>query len=120
MRARYRPAIAGAAAIVMLAGSVSCGDVVRQGNAPVIIVVDSLQAASGAEPGDMGGFLLSDVQTLVDRRRRQTSVPHLQRRRQRRRCGIIPKDVGTGAKQPGSDALECGDDQPLSHHVHQG
>ena len=34
MRARYRPAIAGAAAIVMLAGSVSCGDVVRQGKAP--------------------------------------------------------------------------------------
>ena len=66
MRASYRPVIAGAAAIVVLAGSASCGDVVRQGKAPVIVVVDSMEAASGADPGDMGGFLLSDVQTLVD------------------------------------------------------
>lgn len=63
MRARYRSVITGAAAIVVLAGSVSCGDVVRQGKAPVIVVVDLLQAASGATPGNMSGFLLSDVVT---------------------------------------------------------
>jgi len=90
MRARYRPAIAGAAAIVTLAGSVSCGDVVRQGKAPVLIVVDSVQAASGAEPGDMGSFLLSDVQTLVD------DSPVIFNDVAEATMHIIPKDVGTG------------------------
>jgi hypothetical protein len=90
MRARYRPAIAGAAAIVMLAGSVSCGDVVRQGKAPVLIVVDSVQAASGAAPGDMGAFLLSDVQTLVD------DSPVIFNDVAEATMHIIPKDVGTG------------------------
>jgi hypothetical protein len=66
MRARNRPLISGAAVLALLAGSVSCGDVVRQGTSPVFMVVDSIQAASGAAPGEMGGFLLSDVQTLVD------------------------------------------------------
>ena len=65
MRARNRPLMAGAAVVALL-GSVSCGDVVRQGTSPVFLVVDSIQAASGAAPGEMGGFLLSDVQTLVD------------------------------------------------------
>ncbi len=90
MRAGYRPVIAGAAAIVVLAGSVSCGDVVRQGKAPVLIVVDSLQAASGAEPGEMGGFLLSDVQTLVD------DSPVIFNDVAEATMHIIPKDVGTG------------------------
>ncbi len=66
MRARYRPVIAVVAAAALLAGSVSCGDVVRQDQAPVLIVVDSVEAASGADPGTMGGFLLSDVETLVN------------------------------------------------------
>jgi hypothetical protein len=90
MRARYRPAIAGAAAIVTLAGSVSCGDVVRQGKAPVLIVVDSVQAASGAAPGNMGGFLLSDVQTLVD------GSPVIFNDVAEATMHLIPKDVGTG------------------------
>lgn len=62
MRASYRSVIVGAAAIVVLVGTVSCGNV-RQDRAAVIVVVDSLQAASGATPADMGGFLLSDVLT---------------------------------------------------------
>jgi len=66
MRARNRPLISRAAVLALLAGSVSCGDVVRQGTSPVFVVVDSIQAASGAAPGEMGAFLLSDVQTLVD------------------------------------------------------
>jgi len=90
MRARYRPAIAGAAAIVTLAGSVSCGDVVRQGKGPVLIVVDSVQAASGAAPGDMGGFLLSDVQTLVD------DSPVIFNDVAEATMHVIPKDVGNG------------------------
>jgi hypothetical protein len=43
-----------------------CGDVVRQGRAPVQIVINSLEAASGAQPDELGTTLLSDVQTLVD------------------------------------------------------
>jgi hypothetical protein len=44
---------------------VSCGDVVRQSDAPVLIVLDSLQAAKGSAPGTLSSFLLSDVQNLV-------------------------------------------------------
>jgi len=53
----------GVAAIV--ATSVSCGDVVRQTDAPVFVVIDSLQAAKGDTPGTLSSFLLSDVQNLV-------------------------------------------------------
>jgi hypothetical protein len=44
-------------------GSLSCGEAMRQGRSPAILVIDSLQAASGAEPNELGGFLLSDVLT---------------------------------------------------------
>jgi hypothetical protein len=42
-----------------------CGQA-RQGRGPVTLVLDSLQAASGAEPDDFGNVLSSDVLTLVD------------------------------------------------------
>ena len=91
MRARYRPVIAGAAAVALLAGSVSCGDVVRQGKAPVLVVGDSMQVASGAEPGNMGSFLLSDVLTIVD----DNSVIFNDVAQATMR--LIAKDAGTGA-----------------------
>jgi hypothetical protein len=51
-------------ALVVCAGSASaCGEVARQGQSPVQVVVNSLQAASGAEPEKLGGVLLSDVVT---------------------------------------------------------
>src|SRR5215204_5467608 len=58
-----------AMALLVLGCAVSagCGDVVRQGRAPVQLVITSLQAASGADPGSFGGTLLSDVVTLVER-----------------------------------------------------
>ncbi len=44
----------------------SCGSVVRQGRAPVFMVIDLLQGVRGAvEAGDPSGTLLSDVLTLV-------------------------------------------------------
>jgi hypothetical protein len=52
----------GVAAIV--ATSVSCGDVVRQTDAPVFLVVESLQAKTG-NGGALSSFLQSDVQNLV-------------------------------------------------------
>ncbi len=91
MRASYRPVIAGAAAMALLAGSVSCGDVVRQGKAPVLIVVDSMEGASGAEPGNMGSFLLSDVQTVVD------DNPVIFNDVAQATMRLIPKDAGTGS-----------------------
>jgi hypothetical protein len=99
MRARYRPVIAGAAAVTLLAGVVSCGDVARMGRAPVIVVVDSMQAASGAQPEEMGGFLLSDVQTLVDETvgGEQVQVPVIFNDLAEATLRIIPKDAGTGA-----------------------
>lgn len=98
MRASYRPAIAGAAAIALLAGSVSCGDVVRQGKAPVLVVVDAVEAASGAAPGTMGGFLLSDVQTLVDQTvgGETVRVPTIFNDIGRATMRLIPKDAGNG------------------------
>ena len=66
-------------ALVILTGlmSAGCGDVVRQGRGPVQLVIQSLEAASGAEPTEMGGTLNSDVVTLVEEtvNGQQTNVP---------------------------------------------
>jgi hypothetical protein len=53
----------GVAAIV--AASISCGDVVRTGRAPVYLVINSLQAAQGNHPTTLVSNLLSDVITNV-------------------------------------------------------
>ena len=53
-----------AAALVML--WVSCGEVARTGRSPVLLVIDVLEAASGAQPNAFGNVLFSDVETLVD------------------------------------------------------
>ena len=53
-----------AAAAVPTLVAAGCGDVVRQGRAPVQAVVESLTAASGADPGRFGGTLSSDVLTI--------------------------------------------------------
>jgi len=49
----------------IVAASVSCGDVVRQGRSPVFLVIDSLQAAPGNAPGTLAGNLISDVITGI-------------------------------------------------------
>jgi len=99
MRARYRPFITRVAVMALLVGSVSCGDVVRQGKAPVIIIIDDLTAASGADPGALGGFLLSDVQTLVEQTVGgvTTSVPVIFNDVAQATMRLIPKDGGNGA-----------------------
>jgi hypothetical protein len=90
MLARYRPVIGAVGAVALLAGSVSCGNVRDQGRAPVTVVVDSVEAASGADPGEMGGFLLSDVQTNVD------GSPVIFNDVARATMHLIAKDVGNG------------------------
>jgi hypothetical protein len=47
------------------AAAASCGDVVRQGRGPVLLVVNSLQGARGSAPTSFGVPLSSDVITNV-------------------------------------------------------
>jgi hypothetical protein len=49
----------------MAVSTVSCGDVVRSGRAPVFLVIDSLAAAKGDDTQKFTSFLLSDVITNV-------------------------------------------------------
>ncbi len=99
MRASHRPVVRGVAAIALLMGSVSCGEVVRQDRAPVLVVIDSVEAASGADPGNMSGFLLSDVQTLVERQvdGETVRVPVIFNDVGQATMHIITKDAGNGA-----------------------
>jgi hypothetical protein len=53
-------------AIALIAVTVSCGDVVRQGRSPVYLVMDQLLATSGAKDGGTKqNTLQSDVITMV-------------------------------------------------------
>jgi hypothetical protein len=98
MLARYRPVIGAVGAVALLAGSVSCGNVQEQGRAPALVVVDLVEAASGADPGAMGGFLLSDVQTLVEQTvgGETVMVPTIYNDVARATMHLIAKDAGNG------------------------
>jgi hypothetical protein len=61
---RQAAATAIAACAALTAG---CGDLAQQGRSPVQLVILSLQGASGAEPDELGSFVLSDVLTMVSR-----------------------------------------------------
>jgi hypothetical protein len=53
-------------AIALIAASVSCGDVVRQGKSPVYLVIDSLTAKSGSDSSAVkSNYLQADVITMV-------------------------------------------------------
>jgi hypothetical protein len=66
MHAMGRSVTGGIAALAVLMASMSCGDVARLGRAPVMLVIDALEAAPGTDPATLGAFLLSDVQTMVE------------------------------------------------------
>ena len=99
MRAMHRSIVTRVAAVALVAGSVSCGDVVKQDRAPVLVVIDSMEAASGDDPGTMRGFLLSDVQTLVEQQvdGETVRVPTIFNDVGQATMRIIPKDAGNGA-----------------------
>jgi hypothetical protein len=63
MNARLRQLSVGGTMLAVCLASASCGDVVRQGRSPAFLVIDSLLAASGATPGQLGVPLNSDVLT---------------------------------------------------------
>jgi hypothetical protein len=50
---------------LLAAVNLSCGDVVRQGQSPVFLTLDSLVASSGGGAATGSSVLLSDVQRLV-------------------------------------------------------
>lgn len=50
-------------ALTVFLATTSCGDVVRNGRAPVILVINTLQGAHGNTPTNLSGFLNSDVIT---------------------------------------------------------
>jgi hypothetical protein len=53
-------------AVGLAAAAASCGDVVRQSRAPVLLVIDQLQGSAGnTTPGPFGSPLVSDVLTNV-------------------------------------------------------
>lgn len=55
------------ALIALLAlASVACGDMVRQGTGSSYLTIETLEGASGAEPGEFEGELNSDVITVVE------------------------------------------------------
>lgn len=53
------------ATVGLAASSVSCGDVVRDGRAPMFLVIDSLQGLRGGPTGTLGNPLISDVLTVM-------------------------------------------------------
>ena len=92
------------AGVIAMAAAVSagCGDVVRQGRSPVQLVILSLEAASGAEPDDLGGTLQSDVLTNVTQtiNGQQVRVPTVFNDSAQATLSLILKDPG----QPGLTA----------------
>ncbi len=66
-RSSFAQTIALVAAVALPGAGAGCGDAARTGRSPAFLIVDSVQAASGAQPGEFGSTLLSDVVTLVDR-----------------------------------------------------
>ena len=51
---------------VCVAATGACGEVARSGRSPVLVVIDALEGASGAQPDAFSTVLFSDVQTLVE------------------------------------------------------
>jgi hypothetical protein len=98
MHAKFRSVARGAAVVAIAFGSVSCGEVARTGRAPALLVIDALEAASGAAPDQLSGFLLSDVQTLVEQTidGKVVMVPSIFNDIGEATLRIIMKDPGTG------------------------
>ena len=55
-----------AGAVLLMLASAGCGEMTREGTASSFLVIDTLEAAPGAEPDEFAGNLLSDVLTVVD------------------------------------------------------
>ena len=96
-RGAVAPTMAVAAAIVATTG---CGEAVRTGRAPVVLVVNRLEGASGAAAATFSSVLHSDVETLVQRSvaGAQAAVPTVFPDPGQAEVRLVLKDIG----QPGS------------------
>lgn len=65
MYAKHMKQMGAAAAIALAVITAGCGEYLRESRSPVRIVINRLQAASGAEPDEVGENLSSDVLTVV-------------------------------------------------------
>jgi hypothetical protein len=74
----------------LIAATASCGDVARQGRAPVFLVIDQLLGAKGDDPNTLFNVLLSDVVTENSPFNDPGQVT----------LRIVPKDVGTITPTP--------------------
>jgi hypothetical protein len=95
IRRGFGPGLLGAAALSLAA----CGDVARTGRSPVLLVVETVEAASGNAPDQFFAFLLSDVQTLVEQQvnGQTVRVPTIFNDSGRIRLRLTLKDPGTAA-----------------------
>jgi hypothetical protein len=100
-RARVCRARTAAALLLLAAGSASCGQLQRQGQASSYLIVNALEAARGDDPATFGGFLHSDVVTVVD------DVPTIFNDVGRVKLVLAMKDPGssTSPTQPSSANL---------------
>lgn len=91
-----------AVAVIAGAGGSGCGQTVLTGRAPVVLVIDRLEGASGAEPAELSNVLHSDVETLVGRSvaAGETSAPTVFADSGRAELRVALKDIG----QPESPA----------------
>ena len=85
--------------VAAASGALGCGDAVRTGRSPVSLVVDGIEAASGAKPTEFGAELASDVLTLVKKQvdGKEVRVPTVFTDPARARFRLAMKDVGTPA-----------------------
>ena len=97
MHALVRGFIVRGGAVALAAASISCGEVARTGRSPSLLVIDAITAASGAAPDTFSGFLLSDVQTLVERTLdgETTMVPTIFNDIGQATLRVVMKDQGT-------------------------
>jgi hypothetical protein len=85
----------------------SCSDQIRSGRSPAFLIVESVQAASGSTPGQFSGFLLSDVEVLVEQRINGQSVrvPTIVNDSGRATFRLQLRDPGTPANPTAPSAL---------------
>jgi hypothetical protein len=79
--------------------TLGCGEFIRQDRSSVVVVLEAIEAASGAKPNDFSGALFSDVVTNVTRTvdRELVTVPTIFSDLGRVRASLVLKDPG----QPG-------------------
>jgi hypothetical protein len=87
--------------------SISCGEVARTGRSPVMLVIDSLEGASGAQPDAFSNVLYSDVETIVENQvgGQTLQVPTIYSDTGRATFRLVLKNPGTSTSPLGPSAL---------------